>query len=112
MMTKKEQNAKIALEMRQHISSCQASKMTLREYCSKNGLVAHRLYYWLNKIKKEQAAPDSNSGGFLQVRPRATPATSPIRVDSMLPAIEVHLPSGTRLVFYHIISKELLNLFL
>jgi hypothetical protein len=72
----------------------------------------HRLYYWLNKIKNEQSAPDSNTGGFLQVRPKAVPATSPIRVDSMLPSMEVNLSNGTRLVFYHTISKELLNLFL
>ena len=48
-MTKKEQNAKVALEMRQHITSWQNSKMSPRDYCSDNGLAVHKLYYWLNK---------------------------------------------------------------
>jgi hypothetical protein len=112
MMTKKEQNTKIAQEMRQHVLSCQASKMSSREYCAANGLAAHKLYYWLNKFKKKQSASDSNTGGFLRVRPKAVPSTSPIRVDSVLPSMEVNLSNGTRLAFYHAISKELLNLFL
>jgi len=111
-MTKKEQNAKIALEMRQHVTSWQTSKMSSREYCSDNGLAVHRLYYWLNKIKKEQPVMDSAAAGFLRVRPKAVPSASQSHADSILPSMEVNLPNGSRLVFYHAISNDLLNLFL
>jgi hypothetical protein len=111
-MTKKEQNAKIGLEMRRHITSWQNSKMSSREYCSDNGLAVHKLYYWLNKIKKEQPLMDSAAGSFLRVRPKAVPSASQIHADSTRPSMEVNLPNGTRLVFYHAISNDLVNLFL
>ena len=112
MMTKNEQNAKIAQEMRQHVASWQASKKTSSEYCADNGLAVHKLYYWLNKIKKNQSTIDSTGPGFLRVRPRAVPSVSQSQPSSMLPSMEANLPNGTRLVFYHAISKDLLNLFL
>jgi len=111
-MTKKEQNAKVALEMRQHITCWQNSKMSSRDYCSDNGLAVHKLYYWLNKIKKEQPIMDGTAGGFLRVRPKAVPTASQSHADSILPSMEVNLPNGTRLVFYHAISNDLLHLFL
>ena len=111
-MTNKEKNAKIAQEMRQHITSWQNSKMSSREYCSDKGLAVHKLYYWLNKIKKEQPLMDSTAGGFLRVRPKAVPSTPQIHADTTRPSMEVSLPNGTRIVFYHAISNDLVNLFL
>lgn len=111
-MTKKEQNARIAGEMRQHVASWQASKKTSREYCADNGLAVHKLYYWLNKIKKEQAGMDGPATGFLRVQPPEVSYAAPSHSSSILPSVEVNLANGTRLVFYHAISKDLLNLFL
>jgi hypothetical protein len=111
-MTKKEQNAKIAREMRQHITSWQNRKISSRKYCSENGLSVPKFYYWLNKIRKEQPLTGSTSGGFLRVRPKAGPSTAQIHGDATRPSMEVNLPNGTRLVFYHAISNDLLNLFL
>ena len=111
-MTKKEQNAKIAREMRQHVSSWQASKMTSREYCTNNGLPQHKIYYWLNKIKKEQAGMDGTATGFLQVGPKAVLSTAQNYSGSTLPSVEVNLSNGTRLVFFQAISKDLLTVFL
>jgi hypothetical protein len=111
-MTKKEKNAKVALEMRQHVASWQNSKMSSREYCSDNGLAVHKFYYWLNKIKKEQPLMNSTAGGFLRVRPKGVPSASQSHADSTRPFMEANLPNGTRLVFYHAISNDLLNLFL
>jgi hypothetical protein len=113
IMNKKERDARIAQEMRQHISSWQASNKTSREYCTDNGLAVHKLYYWLNKIKKSQPVMDDNPpAGFLRVRPKAVPSTSQSQSSSILPSLEANLSNGTRLVFYHAISKDLLNLFL
>jgi hypothetical protein len=112
MMTKKEQNAKIAEEMRQHVASWQASKKTSSEYCADHGLAVHKLYYWLHKIKKEEAGRDGAATGFLRVRPVEIPAVAPSHSSSIPASMEVSLPNGTRLVFYHAISKDLLNLFL
>lgn len=111
-MTKKEKDAKIALEMRQHVASWKNSKMSSRDYCSDKGLAVHKLYYWLNKIKKEQALMEGTADGFLRVRPKAIPTASPSHADSILPSMEVNLANGTRLVFYHAISNDLLKLFL
>jgi hypothetical protein len=111
-MTKQEQNAKIAQEMRQHVASWQASKKTSSDYCADNGLAVHKLYYWLQKIKKEQAGVGGTASGFLRVRPAQVPAVAPRHSSSMTPSMEVILPNGTRLAFYHAISKDLLNLFL
>src|SRR5580658_9225260 len=111
-MTKKEKDAKIGQEMRQHVSAWQTSKKTSREYCADNGLAVHKLYYWLNKIKKNQPGLDSTGPGFLSVRPKAVPRGSQSQSSSMLPSMEASLANGTRLVFYHAISKDLLNLFL
>jgi hypothetical protein len=112
MMTKNEQNAKIAQEMRQHVASWQASKKTSSEYCADNGLAVHKLYYWLHKIKKGQAGMDGTTTGFLRVRPSEVSAAAPSISGSIPPSMEVNLPNGTRLVFYHAISKDLLNVFL
>src|ERR1022692_83474 len=109
IMTKKEQNAKVGLEMRQHITSWQNSKMSLRDYCSDKGLAVHKLYYWLNKSKKERPLMAGTSGGFLRVRPKAVAPASQNHADSTRPSMEVNLPNGTRLVFYHAISNDLLN---
>ena len=113
-MTKKEQNAKIAQQMRQHVASWQASKMTSREYCASNGLPQHKIYYWLNKIKKEQAGIDVSATGFSQVRPGEVSSTAQSHSGSTLPTptMEVNLSNGTRIVFYHAICKDLLNTFL
>mgnify|MGYP001550577094 CR=1 FL=1 len=111
-MTKKEQNAKVAREMRQHIASWQSSKKTSSEYCAGHGLAVHRLYYWLHKIKKEQAGMDGTTTGFLRVRPSEVPAAAPSHSGAIPPSMEVNLPNGTRLVFYHAISKDLLTIFL
>jgi len=111
-MTKKEQNAKVGLEMRQHVASWQNSKMTSRDYCSKNGLAVPKFYYWLSKIKKEQPLLAGTSGGFLRVRPKAVPSAFQSQTKSAPPSLEVSLPNGTRLVFYHAISNDLINLFL
>jgi hypothetical protein len=111
-MTNKEQNAKIALEMRQHVASWQASKKTSREYCADHGLAVHKLYYWLHKIKKEEAGMDGTATGFLRVRPAEISATAPSHSGSIAPSMEVNLSNGTRFVFYHAISKDLLTVFL
>ena len=111
-MTKKEQNAKIARKMHQHVASWQAGKKTSREYCADNGLAVHKLYYWLNKIKKEQAGIDGTVTGFLRVRPPEVSCAAPSHYGTIAPSMEVNLPNGTRLVFYDAISKALLNLFL
>jgi hypothetical protein len=111
-MNKKEQNAKIAQEMRQHVVSWQNGKMSSREYCAANGLAEHKLYYWLNKIKKEQAGMDGIATGFLRVRPNEVSSAAQSHSGSIHPSVEVNLPNGTRLVFYQAISKDLLNLFL
>jgi hypothetical protein len=80
-MTKKEQNEKIAREMRQHVASWQAGKMISREYCADNGLAVHKLYYWLNKIKKEQAGTNCTATGFLRVQPGGfSSSTKPFRL--------------------------------
>lgn len=112
-MNKKEQSAKIAQEMRQHVISLQNGKMSCREYCSANGLAEHKLYYWLNKIKKEEAGMvDGATTGFLRVRPNEICSTAQSPAGSILPSMEVNLSNGTRLVFYQAISKDLLNVFL
>lgn len=111
-MTNKEKNARIALEMREHITSWQNSKMNSRDYCSDKGLAVHKLYYWLNKIKKEQPLLDGTAEGFLRVRPKAVQTASKSHADCIVPSMEVNLPNGTRLVFYQAISNDLVNLFL
>lgn len=111
-MSKKEQNAKTAQEMRQHVASWQAGKKTSGEYCADHGLAVHKLYYWLNKVKKEQAGMDGTATGFLRVRPFEVSAAAPSLSGSISPSMEVNLPNGTRLVFYHAISKDLLTVFL
>jgi hypothetical protein len=111
-MTKQEQNAKIAEEMRQHVAAWQASKKTSSEYCAIHGLAVHKLYYWLHKIKKEQAGTDGATTGFLRVRPAAVSAAAPSHSGPLPPSMEVTLPNGIRLVFYHAISKDLLTVFL
>jgi hypothetical protein len=112
IMNKKERDAQIAQEMRQHISSWQTSKKTSREYCSDNGLAVHKLYYWLNKLKKNKPVIGNTASNFLRVRPKAVPSVSQSPTDSIPPCMEANLSNGTRLVFYHAISKDLLNLFL
>ena len=111
-MTKQEQNAKIAEEMRQHVASWQASKKTSSEYCALHGLAIHKLYYWLHKLKKEQVVVDGATTGFLRVRPAAVSATAPSLSGPISASMEVNLPNGIRLVFYHAISKDLLTVFL
>ena len=112
-MNKKEQNAKIAQEMRQHVTCFHNGKLSCREYCSANGLAEHKLYYWLNKIKKEQAGMvDGATTGFLRVRPTEVSPVAQSPAGSILPSMEVNLSNGTRLVFYQAISKDLLMAFL
>jgi hypothetical protein len=111
-MTKKEQNEKIALEMRQHVASWQGGKMTSRAYCANNGLAQHKLYYWLHKIKKEQATMSGATTGFLRVRPAEVCSAASSHSSTTPASMEVNLPNGTRLVFYQAISKDLLNVFL
>jgi hypothetical protein len=111
-MTKKEQNAKTAREMRQHVTAWQASKKTSREYCAGHGLAVHKLYYWLHKIKKEQAGMDGTTTGFLRVRPAEVSVASPSHSGTLPASMEVNLPNGIRLAFYQAISKDLLTVFL
>jgi hypothetical protein len=111
-MAKKEQNAKIAREMRQHVASWQASKMSSQAYCADKDFTVHKLYYWFHKTRNEQSDTRSTATGFTRVRPQKEPSVSPSLSKSTLPSLEVHLSNGNRLVFYHAISKDLLNLFL
>jgi hypothetical protein len=111
-MAKKEQNATIAREMRQHVASWQASKMSSQAYCADKGFTVHKLYYWFNKVKKEQTDKQSTNTGFTRVRPKEVPPAAQVLSNTTLPSLEVNLSNGTRLVFYPAISKDLLNLFL
>ena len=111
-MGKNEQNAKIGGEMRQHVASWQASKMSSQAYCADKDFTVHKLYYWFNKVKKEQASTGSTATGFTRVRPKAVPPAAQGLSNSTLPSLEVNLPNGTRLIFYQTISKDLLNVFL
>jgi hypothetical protein len=112
-MNKKEQSTKIAQEMRQHVVSLQNGKMSIREYCAANGLAEHKLYYWLNKIKREQAGmADGSTTGFFRFRPDELSSALQSPGASIPPSMEVSLSNGTRLVFYQAISKDLLNVFL
>lgn len=111
-MAKNEQNAKIGREMRQHVASWQASKMSSQAYCADKGFTVHKLYYWFNKVKKEQADTPSTHKGFTRVRPKEVPPAAPGLSNTALPSLEVSLSNGTRLVFYQAISKDLLNVFL
>src|SRR5450756_2430398 len=108
-MAKQEQNSKIAREMRQHVASWQASKMSSQAYCTDKEFTVHKLYYWFNKIKKEQADTRSGNTGFTRVRPKEVPPAAPGLSSSPCPSLEVNLSNGTRLVFYQAISKDLLN---
>ena len=111
-MAKNEQNSKIAQEMRQHVASWQASKMSSQAYCADKGFTVHKLYYWFNKIKQEQAGRGSLGTGFTRVRPKEVPPAAQGFSNTASPSLEVNLSNGTRLVFYQAISKDLLNLFL
>ena len=111
-MAKKEENSKIAQEMRQHVASWQASKMSSQAYCADKGFTVHKLYYWFNKIKQEQGGTGSTAAGFTRVRPKEAPSTTQDLSASALPSLEVNLSNGTRLVFYQAISKDLLTIFL
>jgi hypothetical protein len=112
-MTKKEQNEKIAQEMRQHVTCFQNGNLSCREYCAAYRLAEHKLYYWLNKIKKEQAdMANGATTGFLRVRPDELSSALQSPGASILPSMEVNLSNGTRLVFYQAISKDLLTIFL
>ena len=111
-MAKKEQNEKIAREMHQHVNTWQASKMSAEGYCADKELGVHKLYYWFNKIKKEQADTPGTNTGFTRVRPKEIPPAAQDLPTSALPSLEVNLSNGTRLVFYQAISKDLLNVFL
>src|SRR5438552_2570810 len=111
-MAKKEQNAKIAQEMRQHVASWQASKMSIQAYCADKDFTVHKLYYWFHKTQKGPSATAGTATGFTRVRPKTGPSVSPGPSHSRLPSLEVNLSNGTRLVFYQAISKDLLNVFL
>jgi hypothetical protein len=111
-MAKNEQNAKIGREMRQHVVSWQASKMSSQAYCADKGFTVHKLYYWFNKVKKEQSDTPSANTGFTRVRPKEIPHAAQGLSNSTLPFLEVNLSNGTRLVFYQAISNDLLNVFL
>jgi len=111
-MAKKEQNAKIAREMRQHVASWQASKMSSQAYCADKDFTVHKLYYWFHKTRKEHSDNSNTAIGFTRVRPKKEPSVSAGLSKSTLPSLEVHLSNGNRLVFYQSISKDLLNVFL
>jgi hypothetical protein len=111
-MAKQEQNSKIAREMRQHVASWQASKMSSQAYCADKEFTVHKLYYWFNKVKKEQADRPGTNTGFTRVRPKEIPLVAPGLSTSTCPSLEVNLSNGTRFVFYQAISKDLLNVFL
>jgi hypothetical protein len=83
-------------------------------YCLRTDkeFTVHKLYYWFNKIKKEQADTRSGNTGFTRVRPKEVPPAAPGLSSSPCPSLEVNLSNGTRLVFYQAISKDLLNVFL
>lgn len=111
-MGKNEQNSTLAKEMRQHVASWQASKMSSQVYCADKDFTVHKLYYWFNKIKKEQASTSSTTTGFTRVQPKTIPPAVEGLSNSTVPCLEVNLSNGTRLVFYQMISKDLLNVFL
>jgi hypothetical protein len=110
-MVKNEQNATIAREMREHVASWQASKMSSQAYCADKDFTVHKLYYWFNKIKKEQAVT-STGAGFTRVQPKVIPPAAQGLSNAPFPSLEVNLSNGTRLVFYQPVSKDLLNVFL
>ena len=111
-MAKNEKNAKIALEMRQHVVLWQASKMSSQAYCADKDFTVHKLYYWFNKVNKEQAGARNTATGFTRVQPIEVPPPVQGFSSSTLPSLEVNLSNGTRLIFYETISKDLLNVFL
>lgn len=111
-MAKKEQNAKIAREMRQHVASWQASKLSSQAYCADKDFTVHKLYYWFHKTRNEQSDTRSTATGFTRVRPKREPSVSAGLSQPTLPSLEVHLSNGNRLVFYQAISKDLLTVLL
>jgi hypothetical protein len=98
--------------MRQHVASWQSSKLSSQGYCADKGFTVHKLYYWFNKVKKEQADTPSTNTGFTRVRPKEIPSAAQGLSNTTLPSLEVNLSNGTRLVFYQAISKDLLTIFL
>jgi len=77
--------------MRDHVSDWEKSKLSQIEYCRQKGLVFSRFNYWVRRLHPR---PEPLSG-FVPIKLKKE------RTDSSRPALEVVLPSGARINFYH-----------
>jgi len=72
------------------------SGLTQKEFCKKHRLTYHTFQYWLRKSRQRLESPT----GFIEITPWQS---------QHVPAIELHLVNGIRLVFHQLPSSDFIR---
>ena len=81
-----------AEQTRRHIEVCGQSGLTVKDYCTQNGLVKSNYYYWVKKLNGE-----NKPSGFTAVH---------VATDA---AVEVIYPNGVQLCYRGAINTTILK---
>ena len=79
-------------EMANHVLSWRQSGLGQMEYCRQNQVVFSRFNYWVRKLRQKEEP----GAGFVTIKLKKEPGHY-----SAKPALELVLPDGSRVNFYH-----------
>lgn len=82
-------------QMRAHIEACQASGMSVTDYCGSHEISKANYYYWHKKLQKA-------SGSFMQV-------TLPTMKQGSNSPIRIHYPNGVSVELNSVVNIALLK---
>ena len=87
-------------EMFKLIEQWQQSRLTQKAYCGQQSIKYHVFHYWYKRYRQEQCGVDNNNSSFVKLQIAKPVAAS---------AVEIHFPSGIRLLFHEPVSSNYLK---
>ena len=93
-------NDEVKQQMFSHVDEWQRSGLTQKTYCIEKGIAYHVFHYWYKCYRDENNIASSRPSSFVQLK--VQPAVS-------VPAVELLLADGKRLLFYQAVSSDYLR---
>lgn len=110
-MARGQRDPELERQWRERITRWQASGLSVREFCRRQGLLETSFYYWKRELRQRDAAAPATLKSSSVKKPR--PTFLPLTVLPVAtPAVEVRCPSGHVVVLSACDAASLASLFM
>lgn len=92
-MARGQRDPELERQWRDRMARCQASGLTVREFCRRHGLLETSFYYWKRELRKRDAAASTSTKSSSTKKPRLTFLPLTVLPTPTL-SVEVRCPSG------------------